>query len=194
MKRQNRIAKLLPKDLYIKFIILFIVLYFLLNYFNEFYIGITAKGGVYIPFLDEHLNYIRWWRTFSIEAAANILRWFDYTVITNETQLRVIGKSGITLVYSCLGYGIMSVFVAFCLSFPSPFKHRWGFMLTGLIVIQALNIIRFVLLPLYWNRRKPLFGMDHHDIFNIFIYGLLIIICYLWIRHSSKSKNAQNPT
>ncbi len=189
----NILKRILP-DPYIRFVVLFIGLYLLLYFFNIAYIGMTAKGGLYIPFLDKHLNYIRWWRTFSIEAATTILRWFDYTVITNEIELRVIGKGGVRLVYSCLGYGIMSVFVAFCISFPSPFKYRFWFMLTGLIVIQALNIIRFVLLPLYWNRRKPLFGMDHHDLFNIFIYVLLILICYLWIRYSSKNKNAQNPT
>lgn len=183
--------RLIP-DPYIRFIILFVILYFLLNYFNEFYIGITAKGGIYVPFLDEHLNYIRWWRTFSLEASATILRWFDYTVLTNETQLRVVGKTGITLVYSCLAYGIMSVFVAFCISFPNPFKHRFLFMFTGLLFIQALNILRFILLSLYWNRRKPLFNMDHHDIFNIFIYSVLIIMCYLWIRYSSKDQNAKN--
>lgn len=189
----NNFKRIIP-DPYIRFIILFVVLYFLFNYFNELYIGITAKGGVYIPFLDEHLNYIKWWRTFCIESSATILRWLGHTVITNETQLKVIGKFGFTLVYSCLGYGIMSVFTAFCISFPNPFKHRWGFMIAGLVFIQLLNTIRFVLLSLYWNKRAPLIKMDHHDLFNIIIYTLLIATCYLWIRHSSRSKNAQNPT
>ncbi|RYG15619.1 MAG: hypothetical protein EOO07_15000 [Chitinophagaceae bacterium] len=188
----SNIFKRTVPDPYIRFIIGFVVLYLLLNYFNEFYIGITSKGGFYVPFLDEHLNYIRWWRTFSIESSAMVLRWLGYTVLTNDIELRVIGKGGIRLVYSCLGYGIMSVFVAFCLTFPSPFKHRYWFLVTGLILIQLLNIGRFVVLPLYWNRRKPLLGMDHHDLFNIFIYTVLIAVCYFWIRYSSRNKNAQN--
>lgn len=187
----NFIKRLLP-DPYVRFVISFVGLYLLFNYFNELYIGITAIGGVYVQFLDEHLNYIKWWRTFSIESSATILRWFNYIVITNETQLRVVGKGGFTLVYTCLGYGIMSVFMAFCISFPSPFKHRWWFMLAGLIFIQAINTARFILLSLYWNRRKPLFGMDHHDLFNIVIYSALIIICYLWIKYSSKKEHVQN--
>ena len=186
----SNIFKRTIPDPYIRFIIGFVILYFLLNYFNEFYIGITAKGGIYIPFLDEHLNYIRWWRTFSLESAATVLRWLDYNVLTNEIQLRVIGKGGIRLVYSCLGYGIMSVFIAFCVTFPSPFKHRYAFMFSGLILIQLLNIGRFVVLTLYWKRNNPWFGMDHHDLFNIFIYTILILICYLWIRYSSRTQNA----
>jgi len=188
----NSILKRFLPDPYVRFVVSFIGLYFFLYYFNILYIGITAKGGMYVPFLDKYLNYIDWWRTFSLGASAKILKWLDYSVLLNETQLRVVGRYGISLVYECLGYGIMSVFTSFCLTFPSPFKHRFLFMLAGLIVIQFLNIWRFILLVLYWNRSAPLFGMDHHDIFNIFIYTILIIGCYLWIRHSSKIKNAQN--
>ncbi len=185
------IKRILP-DPYLRFVIFFIVLYFVFYYFNEFYIGITAKGGLYSPFLDEHLNYIRWWRKFYLESSAGILRGFNYTVLTNETDLMVVGKGGIRLVYSCLGYGVISVFAAFCLTFPNPFKHRFGFLTVGLILIQLMNILRFVLLSLYWDRRHPLFGMDHHDLFNIVIYLLLIGICYLWIRYSTKGTHVKN--
>lgn len=187
----NAFKRIIP-DPYIRFVISFVILYLLLNYFNVFYIGVTAKGGLYSSFLDEHLNYIKWWRTFLLESAAKTLRWLNYTVITNETDLLVIGKGAIRLIYTCLGYGIMSVFAAFCITYPSPFKYRFGFMLAGLISIQILNIGRFILLPLYWDRKHPLFGMDHHDLFNIVIYILLIGICYLWIRYSTKAKNAKN--
>ncbi len=178
------------KDAYIRFVISFVSLYLILYYFNEVYIGITAKGGIYVPFLDQNLNYIKWWRNFSIQITADILRWLGNIVYTNATQLKVIGKSGFTLVYSCLGYGIMSAFTAFCISFPSPFKYRVGFMLFGLIFIQIMNIGRFVLLSLYWNNHNRFLGLDHHDLFNILIYISLIVISYLWIRHSSKIKNA----
>lgn len=177
---------------YLKFVILFLALYFLFNYFNEFYIGITAKGGIYVPFLDENLNYITWWRNFYLKTSAQILRWLGYIAITNETDLLVVGRGGIRLVYSCLGYGLMSIFAAFCLSFPSPFKHRWIFMLSGLVFIQAMNILRFIWLALYWDRANPLFGMDHHDLFNIIIYVLLFGICYLWIKYSTRATNVKN--
>lgn len=174
------------RDPHARFIMLFILLYLVFNYFNEFYIGITSPGGLYVPFLDEHLNYIAWWRNFSIESTAAILRWLGHTVLTNDIQLKIIGGGGFRLVYSCLGYGVMSVFAAFCISYPSPFKYRYAFLLGGLVFIQLLNIARFVLLSLYWDRRNPLFGMDHHDLFNIFIYVLLLFVCYLWIRYSNK--------
>ncbi len=179
-------------DPYLKFVISFVGLYLIFNYFNEFYIGITAKGGFYSAFLDEHLNYINWSRSFLLNSAAKILRAFNYTVVTNDTELLVVGKGAIRLIYTCLGYGLMSVFAAFCLSFPPPFKHRLIFLVAGLLFIQFVNILRFVLLPLFWDRKHPFLGMDHHDLFNIIIYLLLFGICYLWIKYSIRATNAKN--
>lgn len=178
------------KDPYIRFIIYFIALYFLLEGFNVAFIGVTAKGGIYIPFLDEHLNYINWWRQFTIESTATVLRWFDYIVYTNKYQLKVIGKYGFTMVYSCLGYGVMSVFAAFVITFPGRIKARFGFLVLGLVIIQLLNTLRLVLLSLYWNRKDPLVNMDHHDLFNIVVYAVLIILVYIWLKYVSKVTKA----
>lgn len=187
-KKASSIYKLW-KEPYVRFIVYFLVLYFLFFGFNIAFIGITAKGGFYIPFLDEHLNYINWWRTFTIESSATVLRWFDYIVYTNQYQLRVIGKYGFTMVYSCLGYGVMSVFAAFVITFPGKIRARFGFLFLGLIVIQLLNTLRLVLLSLYWNRRSPLVSMDHHDIFNIAVYTVLIALVYIWLKFVSKPNN-----
>ncbi|GAB1462348.1 exosortase Y [Pedobacter sp.] len=184
-----KFLKSLWSEPYFKFIICFIGLYLLFYGFNTAFIGITAKGGVYAPFLDQHLNYINWWRTFTIESTATILRWLDYTTYTNEYQLRVIGKKGFTMVYTCLGYGIMSVFAAFVFTFPGKIKFRYGFLVLGLLIIQLLNTVRLVLLSLYWNKKAPLFNMDHHDLFNIVVYAVLILLVYIWLKYVSKPNN-----
>ncbi|SOD18594.1 exosortase Y [Pedobacter xixiisoli] len=186
MSKLNKSILSLWSEPYIRFIIWFIALFFILYGFNIAFIGVTAKGGLYIPFLDEHLNYINWWRTFAIESTATVLRWFNYIVYTNDYQLRVIGRSGFTMVYSCLGYGVMSVFIAFVLTFPGKIKARYGFLFLGLVIIQLLNTIRLVLLSLYWNRRPKYLTIDHHDLFNIIVYAVLIILVYIWLKQVSK--------
>lgn len=182
----NKIKDLLNEP-YIRFIILFVLLYLLFYGFNTGFIAITAKGGFYVPFLAEHFNYINWWRTFTIESAATILRWLDYNVYTNDYQLKVIGKHGFTLVYTCLGYGIMSVFAAFVLAFPGKIKSRYGFLALGIVIIQLLNTLRLMLLALYWDRRAPLLKIDHHDLFNIVVYAILILLVYVWLRYVNKA-------
>ncbi len=177
---------------YLRFIILFILTYFLFNGFNIAYIAVTAEGGFYIPFLDKHLNYINWWRTFTIESTSTVLRLFDYKVYTDKYQLMVLGRHGFNMVYSCLGYGIMSVFAAFVLTFPGKIKARYGFLFLGLFFIQLINTIRLVLLSLYWNKRPAYIKIDHHDLFNIVIYLLLIILVYVWLKYVGKPSRLIN--
>ncbi len=178
---------------YLGFILIFFSSYLAIYYFNIAYIGITAKGGFYIPFLDNHLNYIRWWRHFSIESTAFILKGLNYPVLTADTSLVVIGRRGVSLVYSCLGYDIMGAFTAFLIAYPKPFRAKLKFWVFGLLLIQAANIFRIVFLSLYWNRNKPFFGLDHHDLFNGFIYILLMIVIYIWLNMNSK-KHESNKT
>lgn len=177
------------RETYWGFLLLFLGGFSLLYYFTLFFIGSTAKGGIYVGFLDQHFNYIRWWRNLSIESTAAIIELLGFTVYTNKTQLAVLGRSGFTLVYECLGYGVMSAFTAFVIAFPKPFKSKIVFLFGGLMLIQALNILRFVLLSLFWNRGKSFFGLDQHDLFNITIYLILMIVIYIWINYFDKNES-----
>lgn len=190
MNKLSQTIKSFWNEPYFRFIGLFMLLSLLLYELNTFYIGITAKGGLYVPFLDQHFNYINWWRKFTINSAAMVLRWMDYIVYTNDYQLKVIGRHGFTMVYTCLGYGIMSVFSAFVITFPGHIKARYVFLILGLILIQLLNTIRLIILSLYWDKRKPLLAIDHHDLFNMVVYTLLILVVYIWLKHPSKHRKA----
>ncbi|WP_113661863.1 exosortase Y [Pedobacter nanyangensis] len=189
MDKLIQTGKNLWAEPYFRFIVYFILLYLLLYGFNIAFIGITAEGGLYVPFLDQHLNYINWWRNFTINSSATVLRWMDYRVYTNDYQLKVIGRHGFTMVYSCLGYGIMSVFCAFVITFPGRIRARYGFLVLGLVIIQLLNTLRLILLSLYWDKRKPLFAIDHHDLFNVVVYAILILLVYVWLKHLNKQHN-----
>ncbi len=186
----NRI-KQLWRDPYSRFVVLFISIYLALYWLNIAYIGITSKGGYYVPFLAEDFNYINWWRTFTLESTATALRWFNYTVYTNDFQLKVLGGTRITLVYSCLGYGVMSAFTAFALTFPVEIKRRYTFLLLGIVLIQLINTLRIALLALYWDKRAPFLNMDHHDLFNIAVYAVLIIFSYSWLKYNTNPDHKQ---
>ncbi|WP_316817493.1 exosortase Y [Pedobacter nyackensis] len=164
-----------------RFILRFLLLFLTFYGFNIGYIGIVSPGGLYIPFLDEHCNYIAIWRNLYISVAAKALEIMGYTVSTTEISLKVQGHSGFRLVYSCLGYGIMSCFSAFTLSFPKPIRSRLTFLLTGLLVILILNLCRFILLPLFYNPQVTIFSANHHDIFNVVLYIILLAVMYKWV-------------
>lgn len=165
-----------------KFIVLFLAFYYL----NIVFFSITSHGRHYTPWFAEHLNYIKWLRDFLIWCSAAILKCFGFAVVTNDYSLLVAGKGMITLVYSCLGLGVMSFFSAFVLAFPKPLKAKLIFLLIGLMVIQSLNIARFVFLAIFWDKKGSQI-IDHHTIFNALIYILIGISLYFWVKADNRT-------
>lgn len=172
----------------IRFTVIFLILFLIFYYFNIFFFGITSKGSHYNAFLAHHLNYIDWLRWLLLQSASKILGWLGYRVITGKYLLLVVGIGSIRLVYTCLGLGIMSFFAAFVSAYPKPLKSKLIFLFGGLFTIQFLNIIRFVLLSLFWNRRRQQL-IDHHTIFNFIIYIIIVVSLYFWVRSNNIYKN-----
>jgi exosortase/archaeosortase family protein len=173
------------RDSPVRFVVVFLTLFAIFYYFNIYFFGITLPGNHYNAFLDENLNYIRLLRHLLLQSSAQIINWLGFTTITNDQELLVVGKGIIKLVYSCLGLGIMSFFSAFVIAYPTKLRSKLIFLVTGNLCIQLLNVVRFVLLALFWNKQKGLI-LDHHTIFNIIIYIIIAISIYFWVRHGEK--------
>ena len=147
----------------------------------------TSPGNHYNAFLANHLNYIQWLRQLLLNASAGILNLFGLTAIDNNYELLVAGHGSIRLVYSCLGLGVISFFTAFAIAYPKPLRARVIFILSGILVIEILNVIRFVLLALFWDKRSAQI-IDHHTLFNTIIYILICISLYFWMKDPQKEK------
>ncbi|WP_316813896.1 exosortase Y [Pedobacter heparinus] len=169
----------------IRFLIHFACLFFLFYGFNLGFIGLSTPGGLYHPFADHHLNYIKAWRELCLFTTAKILELTGHTVYTTDISLKVQGHAGFRLIYSCLGYGVMSFFAAFTLAFPKSLRSRIVFLVTGLISIQLLNTLRFVLIALFYKPGPMWFLADHHDVFNFALYLILLTMIYSWLNYSN---------
>lgn len=166
----------------IRFAIVFVVLFVCFYYFNIMYLGITTPGNYYTAFLADHLNYVQWLRTLLLQCSKQILVWMGFTTIINNIDLLVVGHNIIELAYSCLGFGVMSFLAAFVIAYPKPLKHKIIFFIAGVLTFQVLNVIRFILLALYWQSKETKI-IDHHTIFNIIIYVIILISLYFWTKH-----------
>ena len=171
-----------------KFVFTFLILFLLFYYFNILFFGITSPGSHYYPFLAEHLNYINGLRVFLLESSATVLGWFGFASVHNSTELLVAGKGTIVLVYSCLGLGLISFFSAFVIAYPKRLKQKMIFLIAGIIGIELLNIIRFVVLALFWSKKANRI-IDHHTIFNIILYIVIMISLYCWVKQNDKPTN-----
>jgi exosortase/archaeosortase family protein len=179
----------------LKFVIKFLCLFALIYGFYVFYLGVASPGGeLYSVFLDEHLNFINWLRYVLIESSAVILNILGYQTKTNVYQMLVVGHNIVHIGYDCLGFGVMSFFTAFVIAYPGMLKTKLYFWGIGLLVIQLLNLLRFVILSLYWRPTKNVYISDHHTIFNIIVYIIIAISLYFYTSYQDKaiSVNAKN--
>jgi exosortase/archaeosortase family protein len=169
----------------VKFIFIFIFLFLFFYYFNIFFFGITSPGNHYSKFLAEHFNYIAGLRYLLLKSSALLLGVLGYNAIIDEYDILTTGHGILRLVYSCLGLGVASFFSAFVLAYPVKLKSKIAFLVFGILVIESLNIVRIVLLALFWGKGN-LHTIDHHTIFNLVIYLIVAVILYSWVKRTDK--------
>jgi exosortase/archaeosortase family protein len=169
---------------------LFATLYF----FNVAFIGITSPGNFYISFLDKYLNYIDWLRDLILHTSNFIVRTTGLNSIVEEPYLlRVKGGPAVKMVYTCIGYGVMSLWVAFVIAYDGKLKQKILWVIIGCICILIINCFRVSMLLIAlvskWNVNKYI---EHHDLFNIFSYLLIFLLIYLYTNKVSRIEDAQN--
>jgi len=169
----------------LRFVLTFLSLFLLLHYFNILFFGLTTPENHYSPFLDNHLNYIRGLRHLLLGSSEWLLRLAGYDTVSNDMELLVAGKGHIRVLYSCLGLGVMSFLTAFVIAFPATLRQKLVFLLPALIIIQLLNILRFVLLALFWKSPGSLI-IDHHTVFDAIIYVLIVVSLYVWVQRRTR--------
>jgi putative colanic acid biosynthesis acetyltransferase WcaF len=194
----------------LRFLVTFASTFLILYGFNIVFIGLSTKPGYYSAFLHDHLNYIELWRSFNIKTVANLLQFFGYRVLESTTGLAVYNHGGFNLVYSCLGYGLMSGFTAFVISYSglthnsasnaqssTPKTGHRGkvrmkllVLACGLLIIQLLNLLRFLCLAVFWKQTGSF--IDHHLLFTFTVYGVLIYLMHLWTKTPQSHPEVMN--
>lgn len=149
--------------------------------FNLFYNGLMLPGGNYNAFLARHFNYIQALRNFLLDASSTGLNVLGYPTKTNHFELMAIGYNKINLAYDCLGLGVMSFLTAFAIAYPAKLKSKLALLFGCALGFQLLNILRFMLLALYWKSG----AVNHHTVFNLLIYAAVTVTLYLFIEKST---------
>jgi exosortase/archaeosortase family protein len=169
-----------------RFVFKFLILFLLFYYFNILFFGLTTPGNHYSSFVAHYLNYISLLRNGLLKSSAFFLNLLGYTAITDEYNLLVAGHGKLQVVYSCLGLGVISFFAAFVLAYPQKSPTKLWFLIGGIIGIELLNVLRFVLLAIFWNKTGQHI-IDHHTIFNLIVYLLIIIALFSWVKRGDST-------
>ncbi|MBC7887075.1 MAG: exosortase/archaeosortase family protein [Ferruginibacter sp.] len=184
---KTELSKYIDVDYFVRFLLLLLAL----RYFNVFYIAIVdQKGLIYSSFLDNYLNYISWIRNsvlYSSNAITHAMGINSY--VSLPFYLKTVNGSYVEMVYDCLGLGLMSFWVAFVVANKESLKRKITWCAGGIICMWFINCWRVALLLIalenHWKLNSIL---DHHTLFNIVAYSLILIMIYLYTKDGKKVK------
>ncbi len=152
-------------------------------------IGLSAPVGYYSAFVDNYLNFIPFFRSTLLNGTKAFVYLFGYeSYIPVNTQIRLVGGGGVNLVYTCLGYGVTSFWLAFVFANQGSFIKKLLWMLGGSLLIWIINVLRISMVLLANGKKWNIpFNIDNHTLFNIAAYIAIFSMIYFFDR-SSKAK------
>lgn len=170
----------------LKFAVAFCLLYF----GTLAVIGLSAPGGYYSGFVDRYLDFIPAWRNALLQSSAFFLSLFGYQAYqSTDILLHMAGGSSVQLVYSCLGYGVTSFWIAFVFANTGSRQKKLLWVTGGTAILYIINVIR-ISLTLLSNSKKwhfP-FGWDNHTWFNIAAYAAIFLMIFFYDRTNKESR------
>lgn len=146
-------------------------------------IGLSAPGGYYSEFIEKHFDYVSLLRKSLLQGSGMLLSLNGYkTVLSNLYTIRMQSGTGVHIGFDCLGYGLMSFWIAFVVTNTGTFIGKVTWVIGGLFLIWLINIARISLLLVAVNKRWSIPVFDHHTWFNIAAYTLVFVLIYFYDR------------
>lgn len=171
-------------------ILRFILVYALLTGWFYCFIGVTSPGGkVYSAFLDDYLNIPRWLTWFISKSSLGALKLAGFKVYQRApNNVTIIGSRGVSIIWACLGFGVMSFWTAFVTAHTARWQYNLKWCLSGIAIITALNILRIILIALGNHYHWVAFNtIEPHQAFTIASYVVLFLMVVWFTRHFRRS-------
>lgn len=180
----------------IAFIVKLMALFFLFDNFFLLLISAQAPGGdFYTPFIANHLNFVHWFEQFLLNSGGHFAKLFGYEYFISGKKMMLINGTGVILGFSCIGFSIMSFYLAFVIAFPASLKKKLIYGIAGLVLIITLNIMRIGGLAVIYSRLnfQEVREVDHHAVFNTIVYVIIFIIFVFYTRDARLRSDGEFP-
>lgn len=111
---------------------------------------------------------------------------FDSSSVIDQTRpwvwIRIDDQWPSIINEGCNAISVMIIFIAFIVAFSTTWKQTSLFILSGLFIIQIMNVLRIALLN-YIFVYLPDYGKIAHDyLFPAIIYGTIVVLWIIWVR------------
>lgn len=162
---------------------------FLMFYFGTLLIiGLSSEENYYSPFVAHYVDYVTPLRRGILVGANLFVELLGYkTQFVDVYTVAIEGAKGVKMVYSCVGYGVMSFWAAFVIANRGPFFTKLAWLFGGWIILYILNVLRisFLLVANLKHWSTP-FELDHHTLFNIVAYGFIFALMFAFDRQQKQ--------
>jgi exosortase family protein XrtF len=166
----------------IRFILVFLLAYVFLSVIYKFYLQ-YSDGSKFYPDYFTNLVAVQ---------TENLLSNFGYNaeVLPHETEpsMKVImnGHFVARVVEGCNGLSVLILFVSFIIAFSGTLKMTLFYILSGVVLIYAVNLLRIVALTIGMYHYPQYEDVLHTIVFPAIIYGLVFFLWIFWVNRFSK--------
>ncbi len=100
-------------------------------------------------------------------------------------KLLVNGKYIAKIIEGCNAISVIILFISFIIAFSGKLKTTVLFLLTGSVLIYAVNLIRIVILSIGLYHYPWRSNILHTVVFPAIIYGIVFLLWMLWVNKFS---------
>lgn len=116
------------------------------------------------------------------ESAVFLLKLMSFSVFIHQNSFGIEGSSGVVLGPPCNGFNLMYIYAAFLLSIPGKLVIKLYWILTGMVIIQILNLVRILSLVYLSAYHPDLMSFNHDYTFTLIMYSCCFLSWYLFVK------------
>ena len=158
------------------------------------YIVLTLWYKFYLQFSDGSLYYPDYLTHLVAKQSEAVLDGLGYNaeVLPHPTEpsmkVLVNGKYLARVIEGCNAVSVIVLFLSFIVAFSGKPKATFFYILSGSVLIYAVNLIRIVLLTMGLYHYPQHEEILHSVVFPAIIYGMVFLLWIIWVNRFSKLK------
>ncbi len=168
----------------LRVIIIYLVWKFLIWFLGEEKVPIDERYWPWLSNLWEQFN--DFVRIILLNVTHFIFDLLGYqTAIINNYRLYVPGYATLGVGNYCLAIQLWLFFAALIFSYPGKFLNKLWFSIVGIISINIINIIRFIIIVFAAHYYPEHIKFNHDYVFNVVVYIFTFLMWVWWVKKIS---------
>ena len=120
-----------------------------------------------------------------ISSSSALLQFTGYTVYTQVGLIGITEPSVLVVSPSCDGLSLFVLFAGFIIAYPGKWKQKFIFIPIGLLIIDALNVLRIAALVLIVYKKPQWLEFNHSYTFTLIMYLIIFGLWMWWIKRTN---------